>query len=67
MKYRVGAACRANGKAMGTAVNPGDAMKLAVERGTTWLNCCADVDAITNGYASGLEATEAIINSSGQS
>ena len=61
---RVGEACRANGKAMGTAVNPGDAMKLAVERGATWLNCCADVDAITNGFTSGLEATEAIIKSS---
>lgn len=62
---RVGEACRANGKAMGTAVDPGDAMKLAVERGTTWFNCCHDVNALTIGYTSAMEATEATIQSAG--
>ena len=59
---KVGSACRAHGKFMGTAVDPGESMRLAVERGTTWLNCCHDVTALTNGYESAMQHTEEIVN-----
>ena len=43
---------------MGTAVDPGESMHIAVEKGTRWLNCCHDITALVNGYADALRATE---------
>ena len=53
---RVGEACRAHGKAMGTAVDPGEPMRQVVEKGTRWLNCCHDLTATRNGYNQALQA-----------
>ncbi|MDA1258213.1 MAG: aldolase/citrate lyase family protein [Chloroflexi bacterium] len=64
---KVGKACRTNGKAMGTAVDPGPAMQLAIERGATWLNCCHDVNALTIGYSSAMAETDKTINLSRRS
>ena len=58
---KVGASCKKHGKFMGTAVDPGESMSLAVSRGTTWLNCCHDVTAITTGYLSAMQQTNHII------
>ena len=58
---KVGDACKKHGKFMGTAVDPGESMVLAVERGTTWLNCCHDITAITRGYESAMQETDLII------
>ena len=57
---KVGEACRAHGKAMGTAVDPGEPMRAVFERGTRWFNCCHDVTALTNGYGRALQATNDI-------
>ena len=57
---KVGASCKANGKAMGTAVDPGEAMELAIDKGTTWLNCCHDVTALTVGYSQAFNETDSI-------
>ena len=46
---------------MGTAVDPGESMEMAVARGTTWLNCCHDVTALTTGYESAMQQTNRII------
>ena len=59
---RVGAACRDTGKAMGTAVDPGESMRLAVEKGTRWLNCIHDMNALMNGYGKALQATQEILD-----
>ena len=59
----VGQACRANGKAMGTAVDPGEPMRKVVEKGARWLNCCHDITALRNGYTNALAASEEIIRS----
>jgi 2-keto-3-deoxy-L-rhamnonate aldolase RhmA len=58
---RVGEACRANGKVMGTAVDPGEAMAAAVERGARWLNCCHDVTALVSGYTKAMRDTDEIL------
>ena len=58
---KVGESCRTNGKAMGTAVDPGEAMELAVDKGTTWLNCCHDVNALTIGYSHAINETDKIV------
>ena len=58
---RVGEACRANGKCMGTAVNPGEAMREVVARGVRWLNCGTDLIAVRDGYAAALQATREIV------
>ncbi|MDE2743179.1 MAG: aldolase/citrate lyase family protein, partial [Gemmatimonadota bacterium] len=54
---RVGAACAASGKAMGTAVGPGESMRRVVAKGTRWLNCCHDMSALTSGLRSARQAT----------
>ena len=59
---KVGAACRAHGKVMGTAVNPGAPMRNVVEKGTRWLNCCHDVTALIKGYSHALQATVDLIS-----
>ena len=59
---KVGAACRTHGKVMGTAVNPGEPMRTVVEKGTRWLNCCHDVDALISGYSQARQATVDIIS-----
>lgn len=59
---RVGEACRTHGKAMGTAVGPGEQMRAVFERGTRWFNCCHDVTALTVGYEGALGATKDILN-----
>ena len=58
---RVGEARRANRKCMGTAVNPGEAMREVVARGVRWLNCGTDLGAVRDGYAAALEATRKIV------
>ena len=58
---RVGAACRAHGKIMGTAVDPGDPMGAVFAKGTRWFNCCHDLTALVNGYSQALQATRAIV------
>ena len=60
---KVGKACRHHGKAMGTAVGPGDQMRAVFERGTRWFNCCHDVTALINGYAGAFQATNDIVKS----
>ena len=59
---RVGAACRAHGKVMGTAVDPGESMAAVFERGTRWFNCCHDLSALRNGYGDALKATGDIVD-----
>jgi 4-hydroxy-2-oxoheptanedioate aldolase len=54
---RVGAACRAHGKAMGTAVDPGAPMRMALEMGARWLNCSRDTTALLSGYGQARQAT----------
>jgi 2-keto-3-deoxy-L-rhamnonate aldolase RhmA len=61
---KVGESCRAHGKAMGTAVNPGEPMHNVVEKGTRWLNCCHDVTALIDGYSHALQATKGVIGES---
>ena len=46
---------------MGTAVDPGEAMELAVDKGTTWLNCCHDENALTIGYSHAINETDKIV------
>ena len=58
---RVGEACRANGKVMGTAVNAGEAMVEVVKKGVRWLNCCHETHAATAGYAESLQGSLAIV------
>ena len=58
---RVGEACRANGKVMGTAVNPGEAMVEVVKRGVRWLNCGHDLNVVREGYANSLRETREIV------
>ena len=58
---RVGEACRVNGKTMGTAVDPGEPMRVVVEKGTRWLNCCHEVTALINGYTHARNATDEIV------
>jgi 4-hydroxy-2-oxoheptanedioate aldolase len=60
---KVGAACKLHGKFMGTAVDPGESMGMAVARGATWLNCCHDVTALTTGYESAMVKTDQIVAS----
>ena len=62
----VGQACRSHGKAMGTAVDPGEAMRQAVERGTRWLNCCHDLTALRNGFSQARTATDKIVKNAGK-
>ncbi len=57
---RVGRACRTHGKAMGTAVDPGEPMRKVFEKGTRWFNCCHDLTAVRNGYGQALQATREI-------
>ncbi len=59
---KVGAACRAHAKAMGTAIGAGEHMRTVFEKGTRWFNCCHDVAALTNGYGQALDATNDIVN-----
>ena len=59
---RVGAACRANGKVMGTAVDPGAEMAEVVKRGVRWLNCCHELRAVTAGYGNALAESKAIVD-----
>ena len=54
---RVGAACAANGKAMGTAVGPGASMRRVVAKGTRWLNCCHEMSALTSGLGRARQST----------
>ncbi len=61
---RVGAACRAHGIAMGTAVDPGEPMRVVVQKGTRWLNCCHDITALINGYTHARNATNEIVGAS---
>lgn len=63
---RVGEACRANGKIMGTAVNAGDEMREAVKRGVGWLNCCHEGRAVTQGFSNNLEASREIVAENGR-
>ena len=56
---RVGAACAASGKAMGTAVGPGASMRRVVAKGTRWLNCCHEMSALTSGLRAVRQATVA--------
>jgi hypothetical protein len=49
---------------MGTAVDPGEPMRVVVEKGTRWLNCCHDVTALINGYSHALQTTKDIIRES---
>ncbi len=58
---RVGAACAANGKAMGTAVGPGEALRRVAEKGGRWFNCSHELVALTRGYREALQDTESII------
>ncbi len=58
---RVERACRANGKCLGTAVNPGEAMAAVVERRVKWLNCGTDLGAVREGYREALRATREIV------
>jgi len=60
---KVAAACRANGKVMGTAVGPGEAMRNVVQKGARWLNCCHEVTALRVGYEQAFRATGEIVNS----
>ena len=57
---RVGAACAASGKAMGTAVGPGASMRRAVAKGTRWLNCCHEMSALTSGLRRARQSTVAV-------
>ena len=57
---RVGAACAASGKAMGTAVGPGASMRRVVAKGTRWLNCCHEMSALTSGLRSARQSTLAV-------
>lgn len=57
----VAEACRTNGIAMGTAVDPGEPMRTVVEKGTRWLNCCHDVTALINGYSHARHTTNQIL------
>ena len=59
---KVAAACRANGKTMGTAVGPGEPMRKVVEKGARWLNCCHEVAALRVGYEQAFRATGEIVN-----
>ena len=61
---RVGAACRAHGIAMGTAVDPGESMRVVVEKGVRWLNCCHDITALINGYSHARNVTNEIVGAS---
>lgn len=54
---RVGAACAASGKAMGTAVGPGASMRSVVAKGVRWLNCCHEMSALTSGLRRARQAT----------
>ena len=63
---KVGSACKLHGKFMGTAVDPGEPMAMAVTRGATWLNCCHDVTALTAGYESAMVKTDQIVASTNQ-
>lgn len=54
---RVGAACAASGKAMGTAVGPGAAMRRVVAKGVRWLNCCHEMSALTSGLRRARQST----------
>ncbi len=56
---RVGAACAASGKAMGTAVGPGASMRRVVAKGTRWLNCCHEMSALTSGLCRVRQSTVA--------
>ena len=58
---RVGAACRANGKGMGTATGPSEFMRTVVTKGTRWLNCATDMGVLIDGYAGNRKATGEII------
>lgn len=62
---KVGAACRANGKVMGTAVNPGEEMAEAVKRGARWLNCCHELRAVTEGFSKSLKGACEIVREQG--
>lgn len=59
---RVGQACAANGKTMGTAVNPGESMRWAVEHGARWLNFCHDMTALAQGYGGAMGKTAEILS-----
>ena len=59
---RVGAACRANGKVMGTAADPGAEMAEAVRLGVRWLNCCHELRAVTAGYGNALAESKAVVD-----
>ena len=58
---KVAAACRAHGKALGTAVDPGDPMRKVVEKGARWLNCCHEVTALRAGFGEAFRATGEIL------
>ena len=62
---RVGAGCRNQGKAMGTAVDPGEGMRLAAARGTRWFNSCHELTAIRAGYGRAREAAAEIVKKEG--
>ena len=62
---RVGAACAANGKGMGTAIGPGDGMREVVARGTRWLNCATDMGMLIDGYAGNLATASEIASTGG--
>ena len=58
---RVGAACAANGLAMGTAVGPGAALHRVAQKGGRWFNCSHELSALTHGYRVAREAAGNIV------
>lgn len=62
---RVGKACRANGKTMGTAVDPGESMRSAIDHGVRWLNCCHEMTALMQGYGRAMSQTAEIVRGVG--
>ena len=61
---KVSAACAKNGKAMGTAVGPGESRRRVAAKGGRWFNCSHELGALTKGDRDALQATNAITSGS---
>ena len=57
---KVAAATAKHGKAMGTAVGPGESMRGVATKGGRWFNCSHELGALTAGYRDALQTTIAI-------
>lgn len=57
---KVAAATAKHGKAMGTAVGPGESMCSVAAKGGRWFNCSHELGALTAGYRNALQAAEVI-------